>query len=374
MVGSVSAGSLPTRPSSWAVSRSICGDVRLLAGEQVLGLGEVGQAERPELLPRPRPRQSSSSASMSDRPRRRRSISTSRIWACMRYAPPQPQGDARRGRGRSTAMIAPTAWTAMPRSAMPRRSSDDRAAGDQEPDRRRARATSRDSGRQVGSGATSNVTSTSPDRAALSSRIRPSSVRSRSTPARRTGSGLRRRMAARQDGELGGDVDRLAVALVALLRRRRVRRSSRSAWRAFSSRLRRSARAVSASARRSRAPDSVSRSRSSWASASSPWSSAAWRCSTACSATLSRPGFLSPCVLRSWSALSSFLRARLVPRSAPLIDAWSRSRRAPSSRDRSLSSRWRTDAVERKKASVGMPVSSAMTWSASVGSVIDWPS
>ena len=41
--------------------------------------------------------------------------------------------------------------------------------------------------------------------------------------------------------------------------------------------------------------------------------------------------------------------ARLVPRSAPLIDAWSRSRSAPSSRPRSLSSKWWTDAVERKK-------------------------
>ena len=66
--------------------------------------------------------------------------------------------------------------------------------------------------------------------------------------------------------------------------------------------------------------------------------------------------------------------ARLVPRSAPLIEAWSRSRSAPSSRPRSLSSWWRTDAVERKNASVGMPVSSARTWSARVGSVIDWPS
>ena len=137
---------------------------------------------------------------------------------------------------------------------------------------------------------------------------------------------------------------------------------------------RRSARAVSASARRSRAPDIVSRSRSSWASASSPCSRAIVACSTACSATLSRPGLRSPRVFRSWSALSSFLRARLVPRSAPLIEAWSRSRRAPSSRDRSLSSKWWTDAVERKNPSVGMPVSSAMTWSARVGSEIDWPS
>ena len=32
------------------------------------------------------------------------------------------------------------------------------------------------------------------------------------------------------------------------------------------------------------------------------------------------------------------------------------------------------DAVARKNPSVGMPVSSAMTWSASAGSAIDWPS
>ena len=67
-------------------------------------------------------------------------------------------------------------------------------------------------------------------------------------------------------------------------------------------------------------------------------------------------------------------RSLPVPRSAPLIDAWRRSLSAPSSRDRSLSSKWRTEAVERKKPSVGIPVSSAMTWSARFGSVIDWPS
>ena len=52
------------------------------------------------------------------------------------------------------------------------------------------------------------------------------------------------------------------------------------------------------------------------------------------SATLILPGFLSPFVLSSKSARSSFRRARLVPRSAPEIDAWSRSRSAASSRAR----------------------------------------
>ena len=48
----------------------------------------------------------------------------------------------------------------------------------------------RDSGRHVGSGGISKVTSTSPASAAFSSRIRASTSRSRSTTLRRTGSGL----------------------------------------------------------------------------------------------------------------------------------------------------------------------------------------
>ncbi len=47
-----------------------------------------------------------------------------------------------------------------------------------------------DSGRQVGSGATSNWTLTSSDSSARSSRIRPSSTRRRSTAMRMTGSGF----------------------------------------------------------------------------------------------------------------------------------------------------------------------------------------
>jgi hypothetical protein len=48
----------------------------------------------------------------------------------------------------------------------------------------------RDSGRHVGSGGTSNVTSISPASAALSSRMRVSSPRIRSTTLRRTGNGF----------------------------------------------------------------------------------------------------------------------------------------------------------------------------------------
>jgi hypothetical protein len=75
---------------------------------------------------------------------------------------------------------------------------------------------------------------------------------------------------------------------------------------------------------------------------------------------LEAPGFLAPFVFRSKIAFSSLCRARDVPRSAPLIDAWSRSRRVASSRSRSASSWWRIDAVERKNASLGMPVISAI--------------
>ena len=45
-----SGGSLPTSPSSWAASTVDLRDVRLLAGEQVLGRREVGEPERPEPL------------------------------------------------------------------------------------------------------------------------------------------------------------------------------------------------------------------------------------------------------------------------------------------------------------------------------------
>ena len=61
-----------------------------------------------------------------------------------------------------------------PGLTMPSASSDDRTAGDEQPDDDQGDRPSRDSGRQVGSGATSNVTSTSSASAALSSRIWPS--------------------------------------------------------------------------------------------------------------------------------------------------------------------------------------------------------
>ena len=133
---------------------------------------------------------STSSASMSDRPRRRRSISTSRSWACCVHAAAQPQrdgredeaddrddradgldGDAQLGDRRGTrATTGP--------------------AGQQDPDHDQREGHSATAAARSAPGARSNVTSTSPARAAFSSRIRPSSVRRRSTPVLRTGSGF----------------------------------------------------------------------------------------------------------------------------------------------------------------------------------------
>ena len=118
----------------------------------------------------------------------------------------------------------------------------------------------------------------------------------------------------------------------------------------------------------------MSRSRSRRTSPSSPERRLAVTSATASSATLIRPGFLAPLARRPWRARSSCFLARLVPRSAPLIDAWSRSRSADSSRCRPASSWWRTDAVERKKPSVGTPESSASSSSAWAGSVTTSPS
>ena len=232
-----------------------------------------------------------------------------------------------------------------------------------------------DSGRQVGSGATSNWTLTSSDSSRAQLADPPvehaQALDGVADDRQRVGRRVRRgeRLRARRRPRPPGDSAR--SARVAASRSATIR----SAWRAFSSMLRRSASAVSASVRRSRAPDSASRSRSSWVSAELALVDAppaAW--ATASSATLSRPGFRSPRVLRSWSARSSFLRARLVPRSAPLIDAWSRSRSAPRrAPGRSARNGGPTRSSGRSPRS-GCPVSSAMTWSARVGSVIAWPS
>ena len=232
----------------------------------------------------------------------------------------------------------------------------------------------RESGRQSAPAATSKLTSTSPGASPSGRGSRRRACAGARPLARGRGAGWATGGCGRAPSISSRTIDGLPVALVALLGGVALG-GDPLGLAGLLEQARRSASAVSASARRSRATgERVAVALELRESASSPWSSCALTRSTASSATLSRPGFFSPLVLRSWSALSSFLRARLVPRSAPLIDAWSRSRSAPSSRGRSLSSWWWTDAVERKKPSVGMPVSSASTWSASVGSVIDSPS
>ena len=143
---------------------------------------------------------------------------------------------------------------------------------------------------------------------------------------------------------------------------------SLSAWRAPSSMLRLSDRDFSERTRASRAWAKASRSASSFCSEVSPFLRATSARATASSAILSRPGFLSPRDLRARMASSIRDLARDDPLSPPPMLACRRSRRAPSSRSRSSSSWWRIEAVDRKKASLGMPVRPAMTSSARAGS------
>ncbi len=225
-----------------------------------------------------------------------------------------------------------------------------------------------DSGRQRVSGLASKLTWTSPCSIASRVAILVSSPRSRSTAGLSTATGC-------GDGWFASSSASSSRTTTALrsrsYRSRAASRSEvrRSAWRALSSSARRSSSAFSVSVRRSRASDRVSRSRSSLARPSSPSRRCAVASPKASSATLSRPGFLAPLARSPPSARSSCFFARLVPRSAPLIDAWRRSRSADSSRWSPASSWWRTDAVDRKKPSVGTPESSASSSSARTGSV-----
>ena len=157
------------------------------------------------------------------------------------------------------------------------------AAGDEEPERRRAAARSATSGRQVGArrDLERDLDLARERRLQLADRRveRPQPADDLLEDRQR----VRRRMAGaggrRAPRETG---DGLAVALEPLLGggRSAIRRS---AWRAFSSIARRSARlGLGLGPPLLRARDSVSRSRSSWASASSP-------CSTASRAPARRP-------------------------------------------------------------------------------------
>jgi hypothetical protein len=264
-----------------------------------------------------------------------------------------------------TATSAPIAWIGMSGSAIPSVFMTTGTAAIRMPMTTSATETA-ERGRHVGSGATSNWTATSPESAARSSRIRPSSVRSRSTGGRRIGSGF-------GDGRLGErpqlatDLDGLPVSVVLLGRRlplgdealrlaRLLERTAPLAERPFGL-------GPALAGGRQRVPIALELGQRELALLDGPPGLDHRHLGDleASRVAVAR-------VLSSWRARSSFRRARLVPRSAPLIEACSRSRRAPSSRERSLSSKWWTEAVERKKPSVGMPVSSAITWSASVGS------
>ena len=114
---------------------------------------------------------------------------------------------------RPTAAIAPPMYSgSSPRSRMPSVRRTNEAIATMSPTTT-AMAPHRESGCHVGSGATSNRTSTSPDRAARSSRILMSRARRRSTDWRRTDSGMRRWMGLAQAVELGGDLGGLPEPL-----------------------------------------------------------------------------------------------------------------------------------------------------------------
>ena len=214
----VAGGSLPTSPSRWAVSRSICPTWASSAVSSVLGGGQVLEAERARAGARcrhrtapARPPSRTGRAGVGRSPRRGAGRSSNSCAAGPPATPPRIRP--------IPAMIPPTTAGMIPSVAIL-----STLAATETIEIRRPTMTitteMRETERQVvGSGATSNLTLTSPASAARSSRARTSSARRRSTPARRTGSGLADGWVRRQLVELGGHLDRLAVALVALLGR-----------------------------------------------------------------------------------------------------------------------------------------------------------
>ena len=210
----------------------------------------------------------------------------------------------------------------------------------------------RDSGRHVGAGGTSNETSTSPASSAVSSRIVASRRRSRSTTCSRTGNGL---------GEGCDACSPASSSETATAWRYRSNRScelarsavSRSAWRAFSSIDRPSAETAPRSRSAARGPRQRVAIALELGEGRLALVDAAVRRLDRLLGDLEPAGVLrAPRVQVVERPLELLLGARRCPRSAPLIDAWRRSRSAASSRDRDRSSSWwRTDAVERKNAS-----------------------
>ncbi len=368
--GSDSGGTLPTDPSRRAVSRSIawvCASCRARRSWAVPRSGSCSVSSwtaRSASFSR-------SSCSSCDRPRSRRAI-----WSSRSCFDRRKSNAARRlrtayeDRNRPSASEPMTAAMASGVTRLPVVIA--RAVPATAPTEKSiARAAQRC---HVGSGTWSwKSTSTASPRLAFSAAMSRSRTRRRSTSCRMTDTGC-------------GDGFVASRCVISSLRttacRNRSYRSAaasrsasdRSAWRALSSMARTSARAASASRRRSRATASASRSRSSSTSSASPFSTDAAVRATASVATLRRPGLRSPRIWRSRRARSSFFFATDVPRSAPLMDACRRSRSAASSRASSSSSWWRTDAVDRKNGSVGMPVSSASSSSARAGSVVTSPS
>ena len=334
------------------------------------------QPERLELLGRVRLAPRAAPASISERPRSRRSISTSRSCCLQLVAPAQPQRDDREDRARCRRRCTPTSCSTdriSSRRAKVRATNVPPATSRPDHDERRAPARQRP---PVGSGATSNgdLDLARQRCLQLADPSRRASRRRSTTCAedrQRVGDGW---LSARAV-ELGDDVDRLAVALVALLggvalggraarpgapsrARRRSARAASGLGAALAGARQRVAVALELGERQSRPARAT---RCAWA--------------TACLGDLEPAGVLVA------------LRRQVVER--PLELALGPARAAVGAADRGLEAvaegaprrgRGRpargggpTRSSGRSPRS-GCPVSSARTWSARVGSVIDWPS
>ena len=232
----------------------------------------------------------------------------------------------------------------------------------------------RESGCQRGSGATSNWTSTSSDRIARSSRRRLSPTRRRSTTWRRTGRAFGEGWLEASAATSIAHLDGLAVALVALLRRVAFGDEALGLaglleeGAALGERglglgppLAGGRQAVAVAFELGEGEVALFDARPRTGPRPAPRPSAAPDSCRPSSSGRGRP--CRACGGRGWC-----------PRSAPLMRPGAgragrprraRARRAPW---------WRIDPVDRKKPSVGIPVSSAMTWSASAGSEMACPS
>ena len=194
-------------------------DVRLLAGEQVLGLGEVGQSERLELLLQAGFGQAQLGFHLRSTAQASIDLDIAELPLHLAVSP-EPQTTAARTKP-IAATTPPAPWMATPRSAIPRVFAANEPAAITRPRTTRA-IDQRDSGCQVAAGVTSNWTSTSPE----SSLELPDSLVHGAKPIDRPANnrqGMGRRVRRGETVDFRADVHSLSITLVALARRRALR-------------------------------------------------------------------------------------------------------------------------------------------------------